>query len=69
MWLSGQGKTMEKVKRFIVSRDWMEGEMNRWNTQDFENREILFVCNCRSHYTSSQTHRMQNPKNEPKGKV
>ena len=66
---SGKGKMMETVKISVVARGWGQGEMNRWNTQDFQDitntlYDSIMMETC--HYTLVQmyTQRMYNTKSE-----
>jgi len=31
----GKGKIMETVKRLVIARETVKGEMKRWSTKDF----------------------------------
>ena len=68
MWHSGNGKTMETVKRSVAARVWGEGGMSRLNTEDFYGSETTLYNTIMVdiyHYTFIHTRRIYSTKNEP----
>ena len=66
--ISEKGKTMETVKRSVVTRGCGKGGMNRQSTEDFQSSETI-LCDTivvdTWHYTFVQMDRLSNTKSEP----